>query len=177
MQNPALTFHQHLVQLPEPVCSRPAGRCILLFFFLVLRLAISVATFFNCEHRWLNWKAAVQRLGKQHLGNSWLLAWWGLQSNKYVHETMFSNYRAGNRVSGRDSALKSNRSCWLQTRQQRFADKDNCHTAFSMPLQKGLTAHSTFWLNKLRCEQQSQQTWGLTDPSNSPTSTSQTCWW
>lgn len=107
MQNPALTFHQHLVQLPEPDCSSPAGSCILFFFFLLLRLPISVVTFFNCEHCWLNCKAAVQRLGKQHLGNSWLLAWWGLQSNKYAHEAMFSNYRAGNWVSGRDSALKS----------------------------------------------------------------------
>lgn len=70
----------------------------------------------------------------------------------------------------------SNRSCWVQTRQQRFADKDNCHIVYSMPLQKGLTAHSTFWLNKLCCEQQSQQTWDLIDPSNSPTSVSQICW-
>lgn len=39
-------------------------------------------------------------------------------ANKYVHEVIFSNYRAGNGISDKQCDLKSNGSCQAQTGQQ-----------------------------------------------------------
>lgn len=65
-------------------------------------------------------------------------------ANKSVHEVIFSNYKAGNKISDKQRDLKSDGSCQAQTSQQRCADKDNCHAPSSLPLQKGLTPHRTF---------------------------------